>query len=78
MSEMEWSIPLEVYEAAIVSRTNLTRDLERERAWRRALLEAACEVVTFDWSGNDHDAVDAIDRLRRSVTPPLSKDLAHE
>jgi hypothetical protein len=41
----------------------------REAAARIAELEAAArDVVFFDWSDNDPDAVAAIDRLRKAIT----------
>lgn len=70
MSEMEWTVPGGIYEAAIVRRTKLQREWEREQEWRRALLTAALDVIQYDWSDNDEDSVASIERLRHAITPP--------
>jgi hypothetical protein len=49
---------------AFCDMANFARSLERRNA---ALTRAAEAVVWFDWSGNDDDAVRAIEKLRAAL-----------
>ena len=47
---------------------------QSEAGERDALLKAAMDVVWFDWSDNDADAVAAIEQLRSAISHEESKD----
>lgn len=48
----------------------IARNIEEGIAEIERLREAAARVCLFDWSGNDDDAVAAIEQLRRTLEEP--------